>query len=403
MQENDVVIVSALRTPFDRFGGPSRAVPSIELGAMVLREVLDRVGCDGAEVDEVFYGTCIPAETALELNIPARQALLKAGLPDTTRSMSIDRACCSSLTALNMSVDAIRAGRAEVCIAAGAENMSRAALLIDPSVRWGTRLGGLKTKDAFDNAGYADWNPVAVDAGEVALEEGITREMQDEWALRSQQRYAAAATQGKFVVGEELMEVRIPGRKGDVILNRDQQPRPDTTLEALAKLPTVYGSATCTPGNAPGLNTGASAILLMSRARAVALGLEPLAVIRAGAAVAGPARELAKIPAPAIEKALDQAGLTLDQVDLFEINEAFAAVPLVASKLLGGGDEARVTTIRERLNVNGGAVALGHPVGATGARLVITLLHELRRRGGGIGAAALCGGLAQGEAAIIEV
>ena len=403
MSGRDVAVVAAVRTPFDRFGGALRAVPSVDLGAMVIREVVGRAGIDPDAVDDVFYGTCMPAETAFELNIPARQAILRAGLPDTTRSMTIDRACCSSLTAVGLAADAIAAGRAEVCIAAGADNMSRNAVLMDPRVRWGTKIGPLRTSDPLFEGSYAGFSPVSVDAGEVAIEEGVTREMQDRWALRSQQRYAEAAAAGRFEIGEELMPVAVPSRRGDTVLETDQQPRPDTTLEALAALPTVYGSPTVTAGNAPGLNTGAAALLLTSRARAEELELELLATIRSTAAVAGPPRDIARIPAVAIEKALAAAGVDLDDVDLFEINEAFAAVPLVSSKLLAGGDETKTAAIRDRLNVNGGAVAIGHPVGATGARLVVTLIYELRRRGGGIGAAGICGGLAQGEAAVVEV
>jgi len=401
--DGDVVIAAAVRTPFDRFGGALRAVPSIDLGATVIRELIDRAGIALGVVDEVFYGTCMPAETAFELNIPARQAILRAGLPETTRSMTIDRACCSSLTAVGMAVDAILAGKADVCVAAGADNMSRNALLVDPKVRWGTKVGALRTADPLFEGNYPGFAPVSVDAGEVAVEEGITREMQDRWALRSQERYAKALADGKFRIGEELMRVTVPSSRGDTVLETDQQPRPDTTIEGLGRLPTVYGSPTVTAGNAPGLNAGAAALLLMSRDKADELGAEMLATIRSTAAVAGPPRDIARIPAAAIEKALERAGLDVGQVDLFEINEAFAAVPLVASKLLAKGDEATTAAIRERLNVNGGAVAIGHPVGATGARLVITLVYELRRRGGGIGAAGICGGLAQGEAAVVEV
>ncbi len=403
MENNDVVIVSAVRTPFDKFGGPLRNVASIDLGAMVIREALSRVNVDGAMVDEVYYGSCVPAETALETNIPARQAILKAGLPPTTRSLTIDRACCSSLTAVGLCFDAVKSGRAEVCLAVGAENMSRAALLVPPNVRWGTKIGSIAARDGLFELGYAGFNPVSVDAGEVALEMGVDREQQDQWALRSQQLYARALGEGKFKTGEELMAVSVPSRKGDTIVDRDQQPRADTTLEKLAALKTVYGSPTVTPGNAPGLNTGAAAVLIMSRSKAEALNLQPLAVIRTVRGVAGAARDIARIPAPAILKALSAAGLRLDDMGLIEINEAFAAMPLVASKILADGDEAKLTVLRERINVNGGAIAIGHPVGASGARILMTLMYELRRRGGGLGAAAICGGLAQGDAAVIEV
>ena len=403
MKNDDVVIVSAVRTPFDKFGGPLREMPSIELGAMVIKEAISRVGIESGEITEVFYGTCLPAETALELNIPARQAILKAGLPPETRSLTIDRACCSSMTAVSQSLDAIKSGRAKVCMAVGSENMSRAALLVPPNVRWGTRIGSFQSEDKLFELGYHEYNPVSVDAGDVAVEMGVTREDQDRWALRSQQRWAKAFEEGKFKVGEELMSLTLPSPKGDIIFDRDTQPRPDVTIEKLASLKTVYGSPTVTAGNAPGLNAGAAAILLMSRAKARELNLEPIATVRSSTGVAGPARDIAKIPAPAIQKALSSAGLTLNDMDLIEINEAFAAMPLVSSKIMANGDEKKLEILRSKINVNGGAIAIGHPVGASGARVLMTLMYELRRRGGGLGVAAICGGLSQGDSSVLEV
>ena len=403
MKRDDVVIVSAVRTPFDKFGGLLKNVPSIELGVMVIKEAINRVGLDNSMVEEVFYGTCIPAETAQELNIPARQAILKAGLSPETRSLTIDRACCSSMTAVCLSYEAIKAGRAQVCLAVGSENMSRAALLVSPHVRWGTRIGSFQATDVLFELGYREWNPVSVDAGEVAIEMGVTRVEQDRWALQSQQRYAKAFAAGKFKVGEELMSVTLPSPKGDIIFDRDSGPRPDVTIEKLAALKTVYGSPTVTAGNAPGLSAGACAILLMSRAKAKELHLEPMATIRSATGIAGPARNIPKIPAPAIQKALSLAELTLGDMALIEINEAFAAMPLVSSKILADGDEKKLAELRGKINVNGGAIAIGHPVGASGARILMTMMYELRRRGGGMGVAAICGGLAQGDSSVIEV
>ena len=305
MAKDDVVIVSAVRTPFDKFGGLLKDVPSVELGALVIREILKRVGMPGDIIDEVYYGTCIPAETAQETNVPARQAVLMAGLPSQTLSLTIDRACCSSLTAVGMGFYSIQAGRAQCCLAVGSENMSRVPFILSPRVRWGNRIGRIIAEDILFELGYKEFNPVAVDAGEVALEMGVTREDQDRWAVRSQQRYLKAFKEGKFKVGEELMSMAVNSSKGEkIIFDQDAQPRPDTTWEKLAALKTVYGSPTVTPGNAPGLNTGASAILLMKRSRAEAIGLKPLATVLEVAAVAGPPREIAKIPAPAIHKAL---------------------------------------------------------------------------------------------------
>ncbi len=399
--DTEVVIVAAARTPFGRFGGTLKDTASLELGVKAIVEVLERVDRGTEIVDELYYGTCVLPENALETNVLGRQALLKAGLPPGVVSLTLDRACCSSMTAMHLGYRSIKSGEAKVVVAVGAENMSRTPYLA-PEVRWGQRLGPARLIDPLYALGYADWNPVSVDAGEVALQYGVSREEQDSWALRSQQRYARALKEGKFA--EEIFPVEIPGKKGAVIVEQDEQPRPDTTLEQLAKLPTVYGSPTVTPGNAPGMNTGAAALVLMSRRRAEELEVEPLATLRSTGSVALEPHLIAVSPAPAIEKALERAGgLSLEQVDLVEINEAFAAMPLVSSKILAGEDNGRLESLREKINVNGGAIAIGHPVGASGARITMTLLYELRRRGGGRGVAAICGGLAQGDSVLLEV
>ncbi|WP_366922219.1 thiolase family protein [Metallumcola ferriviriculae] len=401
MGEKEVVIVSAVRTPFGKFGGLLKDIPSIDLGAMVIKEVLNRVDLPGNVLDQVFYGTCIPAETGIHTNIPARQAMLKAGLPPETLSLTIDRACCSSITAVQLAYQAIVSGVSQVVLAAGAENMSRTPLLATKA-RWGQRIGDLTLIDPLFELGYKEFNPVAVDAGEVALEHDISREDQDLWAYNSQQRYAKAAAEGKFE--DELMPLAVPQRRGEPFrLETDESPKPDTSLEKLSKLPTVYGSPTVTAGNAPALSTGASAILLMTEEKAQELGFTPLAKVRSIASIALKPRLLAESPAPAISKALTNATWELDDIDLIEINEAFAAMPLVASTILANGDKPKIEALREKINVNGGAVAMGHPVGASGARILMTLVYELRRRGGGKGVAAICGGLAQGDAVAVEV
>jgi acetyl-CoA C-acetyltransferase len=404
MEERNVVIVSAVRTPFGKFGGTLKDIPSIDLGAMVIREVLKRVNVRGEEVEETYYGVAIPAEEALETDVPARQATLKAGMPTDAISITIDRACCSSLAAVRLGHRAIKAGEIEVALGAGADNMSRTPLLASPDIRWGKRLGPIELWDCINGLRYKGFNPVSVDAGEVAVEYGITREDQDQWAYQSQMRYAKAFAEGKFVVGEELMRVEIPQKKGPpIIFERDEFPKPDTTLEKLAKLPLVFGSPTVTAGNAPGLDTGASAILIMSEAKAKEKGLKPLAKILSMVATATTPRLLAAIPGFTIQKALEKSQISLDQIDLIEINEAFAAMPLVSAKILAVGDLEKMKSILEKTNVNGGAIAIGHPVGASGARILMTLIYELRRRGGGIGVASICGGLAQGEGAVVEV
>lgn len=407
MDANDVVIVSAVRTPFGRFDGVLKSTDSIDLGVMVLREVLRRVELDAKDVDEVYYGTCIPAEYAIYTNVPARQITLLAGFPEDTISLTIDRACCSSMTALRLGYRAIKAGNAEVVIASGAENMGNVPLIAGAAkTRWGNRLGPIELEDVLFELGYGrkGFAPVATDAGHVAVEYGISREMQDEWAMRSHAKWHQAYEAGKFRIGEEMMPVKIPQKKGDPLhMERDESPRDNLSPERMAKLSTVYGSPTVTAGNAPGLNSGASAIVIMSRAKAERLGLKPLASINACECAAGAPKYMACVPAQAIEKMLTKLGKTVDEMDLIEINEAFAAVTLVSLKMLAGNDPEKFRALKEKTNVNGGAVAIGHPVGASGARITMTLMYELMRRGGGTGVASICGGLSQGEAIVVEV
>jgi len=397
-------MVSAVRTPFSKFDSAMADIPSIDLGVMVMKEVIERVGIKPEEVDDISYGSCIPAEVALETDVPARQATLLAGFPADNISVSLDRACCSSLTCLRLGVRAIKAGEAEIVMAVGSENMPRTPHLA-PGLRKGTRLGHIKLIDCLFELGYTakGFNPVAKDAGEVALEYGVTREMQDAWALGSQEKYAKAYAEGKFKIGEELMPVVIPQKKGEpIVIEKDESPR-KTSMEALAKLKPIYGSPTVTAGNAPPISAGASAILIMTKEKAKQKGLKPLATIVTVAASATAPREIAVIPAYTIQKALKQAGLTLDDMKLIEINEAFAVLPLVATKILANNDEKKWKELQAKTNVNGGAISIGHPVGASAARITMTLAYELKRRGGGYGVAAICGGLAQGEAVIIKV
>lgn len=395
----DVVLVSAVRTPYGKFGGVLKDVSGLELAAHVIREVLKRVDCAPEAVDELYLGTCVPAETGVLAPVVARQALLAAGLPDETVSMTLDRACCSSLTAVQMAQRAIMLGEAEVALAVGAENLSRVPFVM-PQLRSGARMGHVTLEEPLQMR-YPGHAPVAVDTGHIALEHGIGREDLDAWALRSQQRYQEALSAGK--VAEEVAPLTIQTRKGPVTVEADEFPKPDTTMEGLAKLSTVYGSPTVTPGNAPGLDAGATAILLMSRAYAERHGYPIMATLLACASVAGEPRDIVTIPAKAITKATRKLGISVDDLDLIEINEAFAAMPLVSTQLLGEGDTERVERLRHRTNVNGGAIAIGHPVGASGARILMTLVYELARRGGGLGAASICGGLGQGDCAVVRV
>lgn len=403
-KQDDIVIVSAVRTPFSRFDSAMADIASIDLAVMVMKEVIRRVSVKAEEVNEINYGCCVMAEMALETDIPARQASLLAGFPPELLSVTLDRACCSSMTALRMGYRAIKVGDAGVCMAVGSENMPRTPHLA-PGLRKGIRLGHIKLVDNLFELGYGakGFSPVAVDAGEVALEYGVTREMQDEWAVWSQERYAEAFAGGKLKIGEELMPVIIPQRKGDpIVIERDESPR-KTTLEALAKLKPIYGSPTVTAGNAPPLSAGAGAILYMTRKEAQEKGLKPLATILTSIGTATKPRDIAVIPALTIEQALQRVGMTVDQMDIIEINEAFAAMPLVSTKILAGNDEKKWKTLQEKTNVNGGAIAIGHPVGASAARITMHLAYELKRRGGGYGVASICGGLAQGEAVILKV
>ncbi|MGZ6210642.1 MAG: thiolase family protein [Syntrophales bacterium] len=406
-ESSDVVIVGAVRTPFGRFDGILKTTLSMDLGVMVLKEIVKRTGVDPKGVDEVYYGTCIPAEYAIYTNVPARQITLLAGFPEDSISLTIDRACCSSMTALRLGYQAIKAGNAEIVIASGAESMGNTPLIAKADkVRWGSKLGPIELEDVLFELGYSrkGFAPVATDSGEVAVEYGVTREMQDMWALQSHQRWFRAYEEGKYKVGEELMAIQVPQSKGGPILfDKDEQPRNDSSLEKLAKLKTVYGSPTVTAGNAPGMNSGASAIMIMSQKKAKEKGLKPLATIEAMQCAAGSPKYMACVPAKAIEKLLSKVDKTVDDMELIEINEAFAAVTLVSLKILAKDNPDKMKELQEKTNVNGGAIAMGHPVGASGARITMTLMYELMRRGGGYGIAAICGGLSQGEAVLLRV
>lgn len=400
---NDIVIISAARTPFSKFGGALKLVHSMELGTIIIKEVLKRSGLKGSDIDEVYYGMCIQSEAALKYNVAARQAILHAGLPPETLSLTVDRACCSSLAAVQLGRRSLLLDEARVCMAVGAENMSNTPVVMNGH-RWGTGIGKPEMVDHLNPIMYVGFNALAGDAGEVALEYDVPREMQDAWAYASQMKYQAAKSAGKFRIGEELTPVEIAQRKGDpIIFAEDEFPKPNTTPEGLAKLPTVYGSSTVTAGNAPGLDAGASGLIITKRSTAAAFGIKPLGILMSVASIASAPRRIAEVPAFAIQKALDQAAVRLDDVDVLEINEAFAAMPLVSTKILANNDQTQWEVLLAKTNPNGGAIALGHPVGASGARILMTAMYELRRRGGGIGVVGICGGLAQGDAAVIKV
>jgi acetyl-CoA C-acetyltransferase len=385
---SDVVILGAKRTPFGRFGGPLAPLTIPQLGAHAARAALADAEVGADEVDEVVLGVNLPGS---DRSI-ARQTALQAGVPDDRSAYTVDRACCSSLTAIALGARAIQVGDARVALAGGAENMARVPYFLE-DMRWGKRIGHVQITDQLVISCPHTGVPRAVQAADEALEHDVSRADQDAWAVRSQQRAAAAVAGGRL--DDQLAPI-----EG---VDADEALRPDTTAERLAALDTVYGSRTVTAGNAPGLSTGASQLVLASAEYAAEHGSEPLATLLATARVSGPPAKIASIPATAIRRVLERAGVSLDDVDLIEINEAFAAVPLVTTLVLADGDRGRAEQLRERVNVNGGAIALGHPTGATAGRLTMTLAYELRRRGGGLGVVALCGGIGEAEAALIRV
>ncbi|EJL40385.1 acetyl-CoA acetyltransferase [Brevibacillus agri] len=388
------VIVGAARTPFGKFGGSLKALSAVELGAVVIKEAVERSGISGDQVDEVIMGMVVQAGAG---QVPSRQAARKAGLPWNVASETINKVCASGMRAVTMGDQIIRAGDGEIIVAGGMESMSNAPYAL-PDARYGMRMGDATVRDLMMYDGLTcpfDQVPMAIHGSNVAEEYGITREAQDEWALRSQQRAAKAVESGLFA--EEIVAVSIPQKKGEpVLVTKDEGPRPDTTREGLAKLPPVYKKdGTITAGNAPGINDGAAAMVLMSDEKAKQLGIKPLATILGHAQVGAEAPYIATTPGLAINKLLEKTGVSLGEIDLFEVNEAFAAVTLTSGKIVGWDDE--------KVNVNGGAIALGHPIGASGARIIMHLAYELKRRGGGLGIAAICSGAAQGDAILIKV
>ncbi len=404
MSREEVAVISAVRSPFGRFGGSLKDLTLPQLGGMVFAEAVRRAGVEPSDVEEVATGVNLPgADRSI-----ARQVLIEAGIPTNRVAYTVDRACCSSLAAVNMASRSIRLGESNVALAGGTENMSKVPYFLT-DFRWGHRLGDVHLKDQLVIADPMTGKPRAVQAGEEAVEYGVTREEQDRWALRSHQRYFEAKAACRFK--DEVMPVTVAQERGEpVVITDDESPRADVSLEKLAKLPTVYGSPTVTAGNAPGLNTGSSALVLMSPEEAKRRGKEPLATLTAWAMVSGHPDKLASIPAVSARLSLEKAGLTIDDMDLVEINEAFAAMPLVSTLILGDRDPKKVEKIREKTNVNGGAIAIGHPTGATGARLIMALVYELRRRRQAsgesrpfYGIATICGGIGEGESVIVKV
>ena len=389
----EVVIVTALRTAIGTFNGALAPLSATELGSIVIRAALEKVNIASDAVDEVILGNVLQA--GLGQN-PARQAALRAGLPVEVPAYTINKVCGSGLKAVNLAAQSIMAGDADIIVAGGMESMTNAPYVLESKARWGYRMGNSKLVDVMIQDGlwcaFNDYH-MGVTAENVAAKYGITREQQDQLAAESQEKAIKAIDTGTFA--QEIIPITIKGKKGDTIVNTDEFPKRGTTAESLAKLRTAFKKdGTVTAGNASGINDGAAALIVMSGEKAKALGLKPLArIIGYGSGGVDPSI-MGMGPVPATRKALAKAGLTVADIDIFEANEAFAAQFLAVGKELG--------LPKEKVNVNGGAIALGHPIGASGARILVTLLHTMQQREAKRGLATLCIGGGQGIATIVE-
>ncbi|HET6832596.1 MAG TPA: acetyl-CoA C-acetyltransferase [Acidimicrobiales bacterium] len=388
------VIVGAVRTPVGKLGSTLLSHSAVDLGAVAIAEALARAGVSPGDVDYVVMGQVLQAGAG---QITARQAAIAAGVPPQVPAITLNKVCLSSLTAVALADQLIRAGEIEVAVAGGMESMSNAPYVV-PGARWGMRMGPGELVDTMVHDGL--WSTftgqhMGASSDQVNEELGVSRQDQDAWAARSHQRAAAAWASGRFAA--EVVGVTVRGRSGEtIVVERDEGIRRQTTYESLAKLPPAFTpTGTITAGNASQLSDGAAAVVVMSAERADALGVEPLAEIVAHGMCADRFAYLHTVPAIALEKALKKAGRDLHDLGLLEINEAFASVALHATSMLGANQEI--------VNVNGGSVALGHALGSTGARMIVTLVHELRRRQAEYGAASLCGGGGQGDALLVRL
>ncbi|MCD8510060.1 MAG: acetyl-CoA C-acetyltransferase [Bacillus sp. (in: Bacteria)] len=388
------VIVSGARTPIGRLGGALAGFTASQLGGVAIKEALSRANLEPTKVDHVIMGTVLQGGQG---QLPSRQAMHEAGIPWGTETETINKVCASGMRSVTLGDILIRSGEQETIVAGGMESMSQAPFFVK-GARFGFKMGEQKFHDMMIHDGLTctfTGVHMGTYGNNVANEHELTRETQDNWAYRSHQKATAAMAEGKFA--EEIVAVEVPQRKGDpLVVNQDESPRADTSVEKLAKLKPAFGrDGTITAGNAPGVNDGAAALVLMSEERAEAHGVEPLATILAHTQLAVEPENFPKTPGLVINKLLEKTGKTVDDIDLFEVNEAFAAVALASGQIAGLDPE--------KLNVNGGAVALGHPIGASGTRIILTLAYELKRRGGGIGIASICSGGGQGDAIMIQV
>ncbi len=387
------VILSTARTPFGKMGGGLAPLDATDLGGTAIGEALQRAEVGTDQVEGVLYGQVLQAGQG---QIPSRQAQIKAGIPKDVPSETVNKVCASGMRTIGLADQAIRAGDLNLGVAGGMESMSQAPYLL-PGARFGFRMGDVSAVDAMTHDGLT--NPftdkqMINEASEVSNELEISRADMDKFAERSHQFAHRATEDGKLA--EEIVSVTVKGRKGDTVVEVDEAIRPDTSLETLAKLKAVGGDdATHTAGNSPGVNDGAAAVVVASEEWAKQNGRSPVATVLGYGQVADEFPYLARTPANAAKQALEKIGRSPEDIDLWEINEAFASVALNSMRMLGVSDD--------KVNVNGGAIALGHPIGASGARIVGALIHELQRRGGGLGCAAICSGGGQGDAIILEV
>ena len=389
----DVVIVSAARTPIGSFGGALKSVPTRTLGAIAVKEAIKRAGIKAEDIDEVVLGCVL--QGALGQNV-ARQIAMDAGIPKEVPAMTLNKVCGSGLRAISLAAQMIKAGDADIVVAGGAENMSMAAYAV-PSARWGARMNNTKMVDMMVNDGlwdaFNDYH-MGITAENVAEQWGLTREDLDAFSVASQEKAEAAIKAGKFK--DEIVPVEIPQRKGDpIIFDTDEHPQFGSTMEKVGKLkPAFKKDGIVTAANASGINDAGAAVIVMSKEKADELGLTPMCTIKSYASAGVDPSIMGIGPVPSSQKALEKAGLTIDDIDLIEANEAFAAQSLAVGKDLGI-DPAK-------LNVNGGAIALGHPIGASGCRILITLIHEMAKRDAKTGLATLCIGGGQGTAIVVE-
>lgn len=388
------VIVSGARTPFTKFGSALKDLQASDLGGKVIAEAVKQAELEAEQIDEVIMGTVLQGGQG---QIPSRQAAKKAGLPWEVKTETINKVCASGMRSVTLADQLIRLGDEDIIIAGGMESMSNAPYYL-PDARWGNRMGDKAVVDMMVHDGLTcSFEGVHMGSyGNVTAEKfNVSREAQDEWSYRSHQLAVKAIEEGKFA--DEILPVEVPQRKGNpIVVDTDEAPRKDTSTEVLAKLRPAFGKdGTITAGNAPGVNDGACAFVVMGEDKAEELGKTPLATVLGHAEVAVEAQDFPQTPGLVINKLLEKTGYKKEDIALFEINEAFAVVSLASGEIAG--------IDMDKVNVNGGAVALGHPIGASGARIILTLIHELKRRGGGLGIAAICSGGGQGDAILIEV